>query len=217
MSGWRCGLRYGLVAWLCVAGWAQAQSQPQPQPQPLEVSEPLTPPLPTREHLQQQRQALDRSLRQNEAACYQRFAVQDCLRQVRQATRQAQADVRQQAAALDAAERRERANRRLQEAVERETAHSAALAQPVLAAAPVRPKSAPSAPPQRPTRRPTQRAQQAKAVAAQAAQAQRAQQARQLRQEKNADAAQRRARVLQSQAEAAAAGRTPAASLSPPP
>ena len=215
MSGWRCGLRYGLVAWLCVAGWAQAQSQPQPQPQPqpLEVSEPLTPPLPTREHLQQQRQALDRSLRQNEAACYQRFAVQDCLRQVRQATRQAQADVRQQAAALDAAERRERANRRLQEAVERETAHSAALAQPVLAAAPVRPKSAPSAPPQRPT----QRAQQAKAVAAQAAQAQRAQQARQLRQEKNADAAQRRARVLQSQAEAAAAGRTPAASLSPPP
>ena len=211
MSGWRCGLRYGLVAWLCVAGWAQAQ------PQPLEVSEPLTPPLPTREHLQQQRQALDRSLRQNEAACYQRFAVQDCLRQVRQATRQAQADVRQQAAALDAAERRERANRRLQEAVERETAQSAALAQPVLAAAPVRPKSAPSAPPQRPTQRPTQRAQQAKAVAAQAAQAQRAQQARQLRQEKNADAAQRRARVLQSQAEAAAAGRTPAASLSPPP
>ena len=207
MSGWRCGLRYGLVAWLCVAGWAQAQ------PQPLEVSEPLTPPLPTREHLQQQRQALDRSLRQNEAACYQRFAVQDCLRQVRQAARQAQADVRQQAAALDAAERRERANRRLQEALARETAHSAALAQPVLAAVPARPKSAPSAPPQRPT----QRAQQAKAVAARAAQAQRAQQARQLRQEKNADAAQRRARVLQSQAEAAAAGRTPAASLSPPP
>ena len=196
-----------------------------------------------RAHLQRQRQALEQALRQAETACYQRFAVEDCLRQERQKARKAQVDLRQQETAIDTAQRRERAAQRLSEMAERERTR------PV--PAPVAPR-APSLPPapaqeapraaaedaaaaarlnaatraaerkqqarerasQQQQKRKAHQTNQAQAVSAQAAQAAKA---RQQREEKNAAAAQRRARVLQSQAEAAAAGRTPAAPLSPNP
>ena len=230
-------LRWGVYGLWCVAASGVVAQTPAPPPAS----------LPDRTHIQQQRQAIDHTLRQQETACYQRFAVEDCLRKVRQHARQAQADLRQQAAALDADERRERADQRLHDIAERERMRPAAapLSVNTRGAAPhsaLQPSPLPSlASPadgqtsgqqtqeqaqgqeqaqakararQQQNRRKAQQTKQAKAMSAQAAEAA---QARQARQEKNAAAAQRRARVLQSQAEAAAAGRTPAAPLSPAP
>ena len=208
---------------LCGAGASHAQTAVAPAAQ--------------RAHIQHERQAIDQALGQAETACYQRFAVEDCLRQERQKARKAHAVLRQQEAVLDRAERRERAAQRLKAIAERESTQPA----PVPATSRVK-EAVGSAPPAQPgseklqkkprpealgrdqqaherarqqhEKRKAHQASQAGAVSSQATQAAKA---RQLRQEKNTAAAQHKAQVLQLQADEATAGRTPAAPLSPRP
>lgn len=224
MTRW---MRYGVCWMLCGAGWVYAQTEGTPAPALAPPSALETSVIPQeRARIQHEIRATQQILRQEEIACYQRFAVEDCLRKARQSARQTQTDLRQQEAALDAADRRQRAVQRRQEIALRESAHAAEAAE--LAPATMRAKDAPRPQPvrvpQKPPRddlgrdqqdkRKAHRANQAKAVSAQAAEAA---QARQLREKNKAAAAERRARLQQSQADDAAAGRVPAAPLSPPP
>ena len=73
-----------------------------------------------REQLRAQREAINAALQQGEAACYQRFAVEDCLKRERRSARQATAPLVQREAALDEAERRGRAALRLSDIAERQ-------------------------------------------------------------------------------------------------
>lgn len=75
--------------------------------------------LPTRAHIQQQRQAVQAQLQQQEAACRQRFAVEDCLRKARSAARAQDNLLWRQELELDEAERRDRAAQRLRAIEER--------------------------------------------------------------------------------------------------
>ena len=194
-----------------------------------------------RARLHHERQVVEQALAHAEAACYQRFAVEDCLRQARQTARTAQTDLRQQEAVINEAERRRRAAQRLEDIAERERNRSVpALMPPRIKEAPpaAQPLESEAAAPlpeavknpaalaaereqqarqrarQQQQKRKAHQANQAEAVSAQAAAAANA---RQQREAKNAAAAQRRARLLQSQADDAAAGRVPAAPLSPAP
>ncbi|NMM79602.1 hypothetical protein B2J86_01415 [Acidovorax sp. SRB_14] len=172
------------------------------------------------ESLQREREAIDRALQQAEKGCYQRFAVEDCLREARRSAREARARVRQRQLVLDEAERRERAAQRLSEIQERESTR-------------VPPTPPPSASAE-PARRPTQadidrqaqeraRTQQDRRAAQQARQAQareaaaQAEAAREKQLQKQQAAAEHKARVLKSQADKASAGQKPAAPLPPPP
>ena len=165
-----------------------------------------------RENLRRESETIDNALQQAEAACYQRFAVEDCLSQARRQARDARARIRQRELALDGAERRERAAQRLGDVQERESTR--VLPTPHPGAAAVRPS---------PAERDGQAAQRAQAQqeamaahqARQAAQtpvrADEAARARQSQEEKYQAAQKRRARVQQSQADRDAAGhKTPA-------
>lgn len=217
---------------LCGAGWVHAQ----PETAVLETSVDGA----DRASIQHERQAIDRALGQAEAACYQRFAVEDCLRQERKKARKAQTRLRQQETTLDQTERCERAAQRLKAIAERESMQPAPMpatsrvkeaTAPAPAAPPVRsgPEEVKKAPRpdtldrdqqarerarQQQEKRKAHQASQAAAVSSQSAQAAKA---RQRQEEKNAAAAQHKAQVLKSQADDAAAGRTPAAPLSPSP
>lgn len=234
-------LRYGVCWLLCGASWVYAQTHEASAPALVPPSALETPAdLQERARIQQEIGAVQQTLRQEESACYQRFAVQDCLRKARQNARQTQTGLRQQDAALDAAGRRQRAAQRRQEIAERESAHAAEHVPakvPAIAPVTLRAKEVPRPRPERALqesqlddlsrdqqaqerarqqqdKRKLHRATQAKAVSAQATEAA---QARQLREENKAAAVERRARVRQSQANDAAAGRVPAAPLSPSP
>lgn len=208
---------------LCGAGWAHAQTGTAA----LETAADLD----ARTRIHHQRQAIGKALRQAEVACYQRFAVEDCLRQERQSVHKAKARLRQQEAVLDQAQRRERATQRLKVIGARASTQPV----PVPAVSPTRDatRSRPEKGQKKPHSDPANRDQQARerarqqqekrtahqasqaaAVSSQAAQAAKA---RQQQEEKNAAAAQHKAQVLQAQADNAAAGRTPAAPLSPRP
>ncbi len=225
-------LRYCVGFLLCGAGWAYAQTEAAALEKPADAHE--------RVRIHHERQAVDRALGQAEAACYQRFAVEDCLRQERQKTRKTQARLRQQEAALDQAERRERAAQRLKAIAERESTQPAPVPATsqikgaVDSAQPAQPANAgpekvqkeprPNALSRDQQARERARQQQEKRKAHQASQggsvsgpAAQAAKARQLREEKNAAAVQHKAQVLKSQADNAAAGRMPAAPLSPSP
>ncbi len=73
-----------------------------------------------REAVRKEREAITQTLRQAEAACYQRFAVEDCLRNARRHARDAQAVLRQREAVWDEAERQERAAQRQQDIQQRQ-------------------------------------------------------------------------------------------------
>ena len=73
-----------------------------------------------REQLRAQREAIGAALQHGEAACYQRFAVEDCLKRERRSARQATAPLVQREVALDEAERRERAALRMGDLAERQ-------------------------------------------------------------------------------------------------
>ena len=212
-----------IAALLLAAGLCHAQTAPSPAEE--------------RARIRHERQVIEQALAQAEAACYQRFAVENCLSQARQTARKAQLDLRQQETAINEVERRQRSAQRASEMAERERTR------PIPAPVPPRVQKAPRAAPQSPAPEPrvvtpttsssTERAQQARQRARQqqqkrkahytnqaqatAEQAAQAAKARQQYEQKNAAAAQRRAQVLQSQADAAAAGRVPAAPLSPAP
>ena len=176
-----------------------------------------------RARIRHERQAIDQTLSQAQAACYQRFAVEDCLRQARQTARTAHTDLRQQEAVLNEAQRRQRAAGRLADIAQRQRNHPVPVPiAPRLTEAPrteaaksttERDQQARQRARQQQQKRQAHQASQAEAVSAQAA---KAAHARQQRETKNAAAAQRRARRLQSQADAGAR-RVPAAPLSPAP
>lgn len=72
-----------------------------------------------REQIQAERQAVQAQLGKDEAACYQAFAVNDCLRKVRSKARAADNALRQQELQINDEERREKADQRMRSIEER--------------------------------------------------------------------------------------------------
>ena len=165
-----------------------------------------------RENMRRESETIEKTLQQAEAACYQRFAVEDCLSQARRHAREARAQVRQRELVLDGAERHDRAAQRLGGVQAREGTR-----------VPPTPHQGATTDRKPQTERDQQAARRAQAqqealAAHQASQAPEAQvrvdeaaQARKNNEEKRQAAQKRRARVQQSQADRAATGhKTPA-------
>lgn len=74
--------------------------------------------------MHQEHARIDAQLKTAETACYQRFAVEDCLRVARHQARQAQDALRVRQHRLDEQERQQRAAQRLQTIQERQRNHS---------------------------------------------------------------------------------------------
>jgi colicin import membrane protein len=201
-----------------VATAAGAQVQ---QERPLGASVPAEQEAPTRaagrEAVRKERESIARTLRQAEAGCYQRFAVEDCLRDARRRARDAQAMLRQREAVWDEAERQERSARRQQDIQQRQ--NERAVPAPVRPAA-SRDSVAPEAGQAKAAQRAdhlVQKQEDARKAQAQHRQAvqQQAAQARARHIERVQAAAVRKARIQQRQAEDAAKGKKPAAPLPP--
>lgn len=176
-----------------------------------------------RRRIAQERSAQLATQREREAGCYQRFAVEDCLREVRQGARESEARLREREARIHEAERKEKAAQRLQSIGEKQ---------------PLAPRpDAPSQPPKLrqpgadPGRTQSQRDAQARLRSARTDERTDRQQSDQVervaqldqraakaraRRERNAQSAQaRRQRAEQADAQAAASGRKPASGLPP--
>lgn len=167
-----------------------------------------------RERIRRERQAIDQSLQHAQAACYQRFAVEDCLRAARRRAREDLAVLRQQESMMDDSERRERAALRLRSIEERQSIRAAeALPASVPRASP--PQASQAALPRvRPPVRDPETTHANKEERRQALQ-QRAAAERQRQAEKLQATQERKVRVQQRQAQDAARGRKPAAPLVP--
>lgn len=166
-----------------------------------------------RERIRKARGAIEDTLQRAQAACYQRFAVEDCLRAARRQAREAQAVLRQQETAMDDRERRERAAQRLKSIEERQSTR-AADAPPVIG------RGAPQPPATRQRAQPKPQARPPDAIAARQeerrlALQQRAEVERQRQAQKRQAALERKERLQQRQAQDAARGRQPAAPLVP--
>lgn len=176
-----------------------------------------------RDRIAREREVLAARRQQDEAACHQRFAVEDCLRGVRARAREAQDRLRAQEIELNDAERREKAAERLRAIKDRQTAVPPAGTR---ADAQVRkPASDPDAAKAQWDQDVHQRAQQQNSrvqtqateqAARAAATAERSAQSRAKHAQALQAAEERRARVEKSQADAQAQGRTPAAPLPAP-
>lgn len=175
------------------------------------------------ERIRREREALRVQRQQDESACYQRFAVEDCLRRVRAGVRDAEARLRMQEIELNDAERKEKAAERLKIIEERQRAAPAPL--PASSDAAVlrsNPRSTKGDMGTQRERDAAQRAQEQrsrvqKQTQEQAAHttenARRAAEARERHARTLQAAQERRARVEKSRAEAQAQGRVPAAPL----
>ena len=75
-----------------------------------------------RDRIAREREALTARRQQEEAVCYQRFAVEDCLRGVRVKARETHDRLRAQEIELNDAERREKAAERLRAIEDKQTA-----------------------------------------------------------------------------------------------
>ena len=176
-----------------------------------------------RDRIAREREALTARRQQEEAVCYQRFAVEDCLRGVRVKARETHDRLRAQEIELNDAERREKAAERLRAIEDKQTAVLPAAKR---AEAQVRKPSAdPDAAKAQRDSEAHQRAQQqnrrAQAQATEqatraAANADRAAQSRAKHEQALQAAEERRARVEKSRADALAQGRKPAAPLPTP-
>lgn len=82
----------------------------------------------TRARIASEREVLAQERQAAEAACYQRFAVEDCLSQVRARDREAQTRLRREEQAISDAERRERTADRLRTIEEKQRAAQDAAA-----------------------------------------------------------------------------------------
>jgi len=165
-----------------------------------------------RERIRQEEGAIAGRLRQAEIACYQRFAVEDCLRDARRDARAQRAVLRQRESVLDDAERRERAARRLQGVAQRQAEHAA----PEPRMAPPRLPKEPD--PQGPRSRASKQGEREAAARAhhekqRQALDQQAQRNRQQQLEKQQAASERKARVQQQQEQDKARGHKPSAPL----
>ncbi len=179
------------------------------------------------ERIHNERADITAKRQQEEAACYQRFSVEDCLRGVRAKARGAETRLRNQEIELNDAERKEKAAERLRSIEEKTKGVPAAPAQDGMPGASVR--GAPLAKPQPNKATMAQREQDAERraqdqrnrVQAQATEqatrntqnADRAAKARARQAEVIKAAEERRARVEKSQVDAAAADRKQAAPL----
>lgn len=176
-----------------------------------------------RELIQRERAAIAAQRQSDEAVCYQRFSVEDCLRGVRAQVRDAEARLRSQEIDLNDAERKERAADRLRSIEEKQKPVSGAASPAPAMGAAVRnaPANAQATKAQRDHDAELRAQDQRNRVQAHARDqsvrsadnADRAAKARARQAEVLKAAEARRARVDKSQAQAAAAGRKPAASL----
>lgn len=168
-----------------------------------------------RQRIQQEKNAIGARLKQAETACYQRFAVEDCLRAARRGARAERAVLHQRESLIDDAERRERAQQRLKTVEQRQAAHSAEE-RPAPRVAASRPARAtdPAVPEQR-ARKQSEREASARVSQEKRSQAlgQQAARKRQALEEKQQAAAERKARLLQQQEQEKARGHQPAAPL----
>jgi hypothetical protein len=176
-----------------------------------------------RERIHQERQVVTATQKRDETACYRRFAVEDCLRDVRTQARNAELQLRARELQLNDAERKEKAAERLR-SIEEKQRVAPDRSQPQGSARGVG-RPAPASVEELRTqheREAQQRAQQQRTREQSGAEnraqratvsAERAAAAR-ARHAENVKAAQeRRERVQKMQAESAAAGRKPAAPL----
>ena len=176
-----------------------------------------------RERLHRARQSIAAIQKRDETACYRRFAVEDCLKDVRTQARNAELELRARELRLNDAERKEKAAERLR-SIEEKQRMALDRSQPQGSARGAG-RTAPAGVEEMRTqqqREARQRAEQQRTREQSGAQnrAQRAEESAQraaaarARHADNVKAAQeRRERVQKMQAEAAAAGRKPAASL----
>lgn len=176
------------------------------------------------DRIRHERDAIKARRQQDEAACYQRFSVEDCLRGVRAGARDAESRLRAQEIELNDAERKEKAAERLksieekQRAVVPEGPSAGASAPDALLRKPHDPQGMKSQRDQEAGQRAQQQRdrvqkQAEERAAHNATNAERAAQARERHAAALKAAQERRARIEKSQAEAAAQGRKPAAPL----
>lgn len=195
----------GLLA-LLLTGLASAQAPVAPAPASSGVRDHTA----ERERIRRERGAIEDTLQRTQASCYQRFAVEDCLRAARRQARKEQAVLRQQESAMDDRERRERAAQRLESIEERQSTRVADTP-PVIAPRASRPQTSQGAhPPARPLETARARPQERRLALQQRAEVERQRQAQKLQ-----AAHERKARLQQRQAQDAASGRPPAAPLVP--
>jgi len=162
--------------------------------------------------LKQERSAIDKRLAAAEAACYQKFAVNGCLRSARQQARSERAAVQQRENDLKDAARRERTDAHRQELQDKQ---AAAAAHP----APTGPRTHRPNPPA-PSAHRSPANQSASVGNAEQARARRAQDAAQARQrllDKQSAAAERAQALRRHQAQREASGHPQAAPLPDPP
>lgn len=192
------------------------------------------------DRIRHERGSIKAKLRKDEAACYQQFAVEDCLRTVRADVRQAEGRLRVQEIELNDAERKEKAAARLRSIEEKQRIKPASV-EPVIrkpnGAGRQAPKAAPSLPEgsvqsvplrdpqelkaqrdQDAQRRAEQQrsrlqAHEAQQFAREASQSDRAAKARERHEQAQKAAQEHRERAENAQAQALAAGRKPAAPL----
>lgn len=177
-----------------------------------------------RERIRHEREAVTSRRHQAEAACYQRFAVEDCLRGVRAQAREAQDRLRAKEIEINDAERREKAAERLRSIEDKQAGRPPAdgRTEPRLrkeAADPDAAKAQRDQEAQQRAQRQNSRAhEQASEQAARAAAiADRAAESRARQTQALRAAQERRARLEKSTADAQAQGRKPAAPLPPAP
>lgn len=117
---------FGALVWgvLSTPVWAQGPAQPQadvsaesPAPRNGDAA---TSRKAEHERIRRERDAVQAQRLRDESACYQRFAVEDCLRGVRAQARDAQGRLRTQEIELNDAERKEKAAERLQSIEEKQ-------------------------------------------------------------------------------------------------
>lgn len=204
----------GALAWALVFAGLPATAQEtsqEVQPTPAERAERVR----ERERIRKEEAAIAGQLQQAEVACYQRFAVEDCLRAERRSARAKRAVLQQREAVISDAERRERAAQRLKDVEQRQAARDAETPPAPRVAAPRKGKEPDVQAPQQRARRQSEREAAARTDQAKHRQEldREAARNRQHQQEKQQAANERRARLKKQQEEDKARGHAPAAPL----
>lgn len=196
-----------------VAARAQDAAQEHVQPTPAVRAERAQ----ERERIRKEEAVIAGQLKQAEAACYQRFAVEDCLRAERRSARAQRAVLQQREAVISDAERRERAAQRLKDIEQRQAARDAETPPAPRVSAPRQGKEPDAQAPQLRARKQSEREAAARADQEKHRQSvqQQAARNRQYQLEKQQAANERKARLQQQQEQDKARGHVPAAPLPP--
>jgi len=205
-----------------IAGPALAQSAASASPETLRNAA-QTERQAERNRIHQERQAITAARKHGETACYRRFAVEDCLREVRAKAREAELQLRGREVQLNDAQRKEKAAERLRAIEEKQQvapdrSRPQGAARGVGRGAPASVEDLRTQHQQEAQRRAEQQRNRQQSMAENQAQrakenADRAATASARHADNVKSAQDRRERVQKMQAESAAAGRTPAAPL----